>query len=77
VTALEFHAGYALGEPVPGWLCGGSLSGSFATIPEIAYNHYRHRVGIDLPLTQRLVQNGRPQPASHFYAWGTLTHAVG
>jgi hypothetical protein len=75
VSALEFHAGFAQGEPVPDWLCGGSLTAKFTPIPELALNHYRVRVGVDLPKTTRFVEAMRPQPASYFYAWETLTHA--
>jgi hypothetical protein len=75
VAALELHAGLALGEPVPDWLCGGSLTATFSPIPEIAYNHYHNRQGIPLPKTRQLLDRDRPQSASHFYAWATLTHA--
>ena len=75
-AALELHAGYALGDPVPDWLCNGTLKDKFEPIPEIAYHHYHHRLGLDLPRTRQLLQTNRPQPASHFYAWGTLTHGA-
>ncbi|MBX6723744.1 MAG: alginate lyase family protein, partial [Dactylosporangium sp.] len=75
VAALEFHAGFALGEPVPDWLCGGTLKARFSPIPEIAFKHYHNRLGIEMPKTQRLLEEQRPQSATHFYAWGTLTHA--
>jgi hypothetical protein len=75
VAALEFHAGFALGDPVPGWLCSGTLAARFSPIPEIAYNHYHNRLGIPMPRTQELLESQRPQAATHFYAWGTLTHA--
>jgi hypothetical protein len=73
LAALEFHAGLALGDPVPGWLCGGTLAGLFSPIPENAYNHYHHRLGIEMPRTEQLIAQGRPQRASFFYAWTTLT----
>jgi len=76
IAALELHAGYALGDAVPGWLCGGALKATFQPIPEIAYHHYHGRLGLELPRTQQLLQAGRPQLASHFYAWGTLTHGA-
>lgn len=75
VAALEFHAGFALGDKVPGWLCGGALKATFAPIPETAYNHYHHRVGIEMPRTAELIENKRPQRASHFFGWATLTTA--
>lgn len=73
VAALELHAGFSLGDPVPGWLCGGSLKSRLDPIPELAYNHYANRVGLPLPRTAQLVEAGRPQPARHFYGWDTLT----
>lgn len=73
VAALELHAGLASGDPVPEWLCGGSLDATFRPIPEVAYNHYHSRLGIDMPRTAQYIESGRPQPASHFYAWATLT----
>ncbi|MBX6752192.1 MAG: alginate lyase family protein, partial [Micromonosporaceae bacterium] len=75
-AALEMHAGYAQGDGVPGWLCGGTLKGEFEPIPEIAYHHYHDRLGLDLPRTRQLLQDHGPQFASHFYAWGTLTHGT-
>jgi hypothetical protein len=75
VSALEFHAGLALGADVPDWLCGGRLNETFTPIPEIAYNHYHNRLGIGLLQTGRLIEAERPQLPSHFYGWATLTHA--
>lgn len=73
LAALEFHAGLALGDPVPSWLCGGALAGLFSPIPENAFNHYHHRLGIEMPRTEQLISQGRPQRASYFYAWTSLT----
>jgi hypothetical protein len=75
VAALELHAGLALGDQVPGWLCGGRLTDSFNPIPEIAYNHYHNRMGIDMPRTGELLRQQRPQRAGHFFGWATLTSA--
>jgi hypothetical protein len=73
VTSLELHAGFSLGDDVPGSLCRGRLVSTFEPIPEIAYNHYHNRLGIQLPRTQQLLESRRPQPARFFFAWGTLT----
>lgn len=74
--ALELHADYTLGRPVPSWLCGGTIE--MGTIPmwEIAYNHFKNRAGIELPLTRRLIEERmRPTGVNYFIAWETLTHA--
>ena len=74
VSAIEFHSALAVGDPVPDWLCGGALAERLEPAPEIALSHYRDRRGVDLPRTSQLVAGDRPQPASNFYAWETLTH---
>ena len=74
--ALEFHADYILGKPAPSWLCNGSIN--LGTIPfwEIAYNHFRNRLGFSLPLTKRVIEERvRPTGVNYFIAWETLTHA--
>ncbi|MFF0370151.1 MULTISPECIES: alginate lyase family protein [unclassified Micromonospora] len=74
--ALEFHTGFELGRPAPPWLCGGRLVTGLAPSPEIAFNHYATRMGLDLPNTRRVVEADRPAgPAAYFFAWETLTHA--
>lgn len=83
VAALEFHAALL----APGKegarrrrdlarLCG---SGKFqGAVPlgtwEVAYHHYRHRVGLRMPHTSRLLETVRPTAANHHIAWETLTH---
>jgi hypothetical protein len=78
VAAYEFHAAYELGEPVPSWLCGGTLS-STLEFAEVAYNHYHNRLGIDMPRTRALIETKfRPDgdgTDDHFVAWETLTNA--
>jgi hypothetical protein len=74
--ALELHADYTLGKPVPPWLCGGAIE--MGTIPmwEIAYNHFHDRLGLALPLTKRMIEERvRPTGINYFIAWETLTHA--
>ncbi|WP_202864605.1 alginate lyase family protein [Micromonospora endolithica] len=76
IPALEFHADFEMGAPVPPWLCGGQLQTGLDPLPEIAYNHYRVRMGFDLPVTRELVESRRPAGPAFFYAWETLTHAA-
>jgi hypothetical protein len=74
VSALELHSRLSLGEPVPNWLCSGQVKEIFTPAPEIALNHYANRLAIPMPNTAQFVSSRRPQRASHFYAWETLTH---
>jgi Alginate lyase len=74
--ALEFHAGYDLGAPVPAWLCGGKINRGLGPVLEVAYNHYHNRLGLALPKTQQLIERHRPMgDDGHFVAWETLTGA--
>ncbi|SCE77555.1 Alginate lyase [Micromonospora coriariae] len=73
--AVELHAKYELGEPVPPWLCGGRLQTGLDPLPEVAYNHYSTRMGFTLPRTRELLEADRPAGANFFYAAETLTHA--
>ncbi|MGW5666815.1 alginate lyase family protein [Micromonospora sp. NPDC003776] len=73
--ALELHAGYELGNPVPPWVCGGHLKTGLMPSAEVAYNHYTTRVGLTMPRTGEAVRAARPAPPGVFYAWETLTHA--
>ncbi|RZU73741.1 alginate lyase [Micromonospora kangleipakensis] len=73
--AMEFHAAYELGEPVPPWLCGGRLKTGLLPSFEVAYNHYTTRTGLTLPRTGQAVVAARPAAPGVFFAWETLTHA--
>ena len=80
-AAMEFHANYLLGNPVPSWLCGGKLNigtGTAATW-ETAYNHFHNRMGMALPMTRRIIDEKvrRLPHISLLNAVGidTLTHA--
>lgn len=75
VAAFEFHAGFDLGEPVPDWLCGGTVKPGLGPVVEIAYHHYHDRLGVPMPKTAALIERGRPFGTSHFFGWETLTHA--
>jgi len=79
-AAMEFHAALLTGEPVPSWLCNGSLHMDQHPTWEIGYNHYHNRLGLDLPFTKKLITQIRPtgtsrHGADHHMVWETLTHA--
>ncbi|MCX5015830.1 alginate lyase family protein [Streptomyces sp. NBC_00555] len=74
--ALGFHAKYELGEPVPSWLCGGSLTKGIGPATEVGYNALHTRLGVTMENTRRLTEGRRPAGTeNHFEAWETLTHA--
>ena len=73
--ALEFHAQYLNGTPVPSWLCNGTLDLAKNDFWEIAYNHYHNRMGFNLPQTLAVIQTIRPTGANHHMVWESLTHA--
>jgi hypothetical protein len=77
-AGMEFHADYLLGKPAPTWLCGGTL-GELRVLPmwEIAYAHYKGRLGIDMPLSARfIVEKVRLRSGVYKHmAFETLTHA--
>ncbi|GAA0951259.1 alginate lyase family protein [Nonomuraea longicatena] len=73
--AMGFHSGLQLGEPVPSWLCGGSVKPGLGPTFEVGLNALAGRLGVGMPRTQRLVEQGRPAGVSHFFGWETLTHA--
>jgi hypothetical protein len=74
-AAMELHAAYLVGEPVPSWLCGGKLKGARSSTWEIAYNHFHERRGLELPFTARLIERIRPSGTDHHMAWESFTHA--
>ncbi|MER5304873.1 alginate lyase family protein [Streptomyces lasiicapitis] len=75
-AALEFHSRYQSGSAVPGWLCGGKVQRDLGPDTEVAFNHLRGRLGMQLPETQRLTADLRPEGTDDlFVAWETLTHA--
>lgn len=74
--ALGFHARYELGESVPSWLCGGSLTKGIGPATEVGYNALHTRLGLTMENTRRLTEGRRPAGTeNHFEAWETLTHA--
>lgn len=75
-AAMEFHAGFLLGDPIPSWLGGGKLNLRPIATWEIAYNHFHNRLGLALPRTEKLIRTKiRPSGADIFMLWETLTHA--
>jgi len=75
-AAVELHAQFLDGAPVPSWLCGGKLD---AVTPyptwEIAYNELANRLGMSLPHTRNVVLKVRPTAGNHHMAWESMTHA--
>jgi len=74
--ALGFQSKYQLGNAVPSWLCGGTLTLGLGPVTEVGFNELNFREGIAMTNTQTLTQNSRPEGTnSLFVAWETLTHA--
>jgi hypothetical protein len=76
-AAMEFHADFILGKAVPSTLCGGKLTLSTLPTWEIGYNHFHNRLGLALPLTQKLIETKvrAGSGVDHHMVWETLTHA--
>ncbi|TDW81210.1 alginate lyase family protein [Kribbella sp. VKM Ac-2566] len=63
-------------EPVPSWLCKGTLNRGLGPITEVGYNALHTRLGIAMTNTQALTESRRPAGSNNlFVAWETLTHA--
>ncbi|MGW5191938.1 alginate lyase family protein [Kribbella sp. NPDC004138] len=63
-------------EPVPSWLCNGTLHRGLGPITEVGYNALHTRLGIAMSNTQALTESRRPAGSNNlFVAWETLTHA--
>ena len=63
-------------EPVPSWLCDGSIHRGLGPITEVGYNALHTRLGIAMTNTQALTESRRPAGSNNlFVAWETLTHA--
>ncbi|MEI8407284.1 MULTISPECIES: alginate lyase family protein [unclassified Kribbella] len=63
-------------EPVPSWLCDGSVHRGLGPITEVGYNAMHTRLGYAMANTQALTESRRPAGANNlFVAWETLTHA--
>ena len=71
IAALEFQAQFLSPNnvPVPPNL-------QFARQPtwEIAFNHFHHRLGLNLPRMAAVIPTNRPTDANHHMLWETLTH---
>jgi hypothetical protein len=75
-AALEFHTRYELGEQVPASVCGGHVELGLGPVTEVALNHLRQRMRLDLPSTLAFTTRQRPAGTDGlFVAWETLTHA--
>ncbi|MEU6766315.1 alginate lyase family protein [Streptomyces sp. NPDC046853] len=76
LAALEFHSKYQLGAEAPDWLCGGKVQRDMGPDTEVGLNHLRERLKLDLPETEKLTREQRPEGTDGlFVAWETLTHA--
>ena len=63
-------------EPVPSWLCNGTVNRGLGPITEVGYNALHTRLGIAMSNTQALTESRRPAGSNNlFVAWETLTHA--
>ncbi|WP_433163266.1 alginate lyase family protein [Kribbella sp. CA-247076] len=63
-------------EPVPSWLCDGSVHRGLGPITEVGFNALHTRLGIAMTNTQALTESRRPAGSNNlFVAWETLTHA--
>jgi len=63
-------------EPVPSWLCKGSVHRGLGPITEVGYNALHTRLGITMTNTQALTESRRPAGSNNlFVAFETLTHA--
>ncbi|MGV9449595.1 alginate lyase family protein [Streptomyces sp. NPDC003635] len=75
-AAMALHARHQLGEPAPGWLCGGEVERTLGPDLEVALNHLEDRRGGSVPAARRLAEKTRPAGTDNlFVAWETLTHA--
>jgi hypothetical protein len=75
--ALGFQAKWERNlEPVPSWLCKGTLHRGLGPITEVGYNALHTRLGYAMTNTQALTESRRPAGTNNlFVAWETLTHA--
>lgn len=77
-AALEFNAYYLMGNPVPSYVCGGTVTLQVYPTDEIGYNEYHNRLGLNLPLTIQYLQNTirqLPNPTEyHIMVYETLSH---
>ncbi|MGD0445256.1 MAG: alginate lyase family protein [Edaphobacter sp.] len=79
-AAMEFMSYYQLKNPVPQYLCGGSLKLATGSTFVIGYNEYHNRLGQPLPYTRQWIETGvltNPLPTdigAHTAVFETLTH---
>ncbi|GGO45981.1 hypothetical protein GCM10012286_35820 [Streptomyces lasiicapitis] len=73
--AYGFHTKYENGDPVPSWLCDGTVKKGLGST-EVAFNALHGRLGIGMPATGTYTEAKRPRPTdNYFMARETLTHA--
>ena len=80
MAAMEFMSYYQLKNPVPNYLCGGSLKLATGSTFVIGYNEYSNRLGQPLPYTKKWIETGvltNPLPTdigAHTTVFEPLTH---
>lgn len=70
-AALEFTAQYLKPNDVP---TPENLKFSLLKTWEIAFNHYKNRLGYELPMMTKVIPTNRPTGVDHHMVWETLTH---
>jgi hypothetical protein len=82
MAAMEFMSYYQLKNPVPDYLCGGSLKLATGSTFVIGYNEYHNRLGQSLPNTKKWIETGvltNPVPTdvgAHTTIFEPLTHVA-
>lgn len=80
MAAMEFMSYYQLKNPVPKYLCGGTLKLATGSTFVIGYNEYHNRLGQLLPYTKKWIENSiltNPLPTdvgAHTTIFEPLTH---
>jgi hypothetical protein len=78
IAGMEFVAYYLLKNPVPAYVCGGSVKLAKGVTFVIGYNEFHNRLGQDLPYTKQWIETGvltNPDPVDmHTTIFETLTH---
>jgi hypothetical protein len=78
MAGLEFVSYYLLKNPVPPYVCDGSVKLAKGITFVIGYNEYHNRLGQPLPITEKWIETGvmtSPDPVDmHTTIFETLTH---
>jgi len=78
VDAMEFHARYLLGNPIPTDVCDGKVTLDILPTFEVGYNAYHNRLGVAMPNTLNWLNKGVRTLANpverHMMIYETMTH---